>query len=83
MIKRKFGWANVEVPIIGQGTWMIESGGGIGHRNNNNKQLAIKTVQTGLELGMTILTPQRCMETEEQRNWLGKPFRQLSEKSCF
>jgi aryl-alcohol dehydrogenase-like predicted oxidoreductase len=24
MIKRKFGWTNVQVPVIGQGTWMIE-----------------------------------------------------------
>ena len=24
MSKRKFGWTGVEVPIIGQGTWMID-----------------------------------------------------------
>jgi aryl-alcohol dehydrogenase-like predicted oxidoreductase len=52
MIKQKFGWANVEVPIIGQGTWLIESNGGIDRRNNNS-QLAIKTLQMGLDLGMT------------------------------
>jgi aryl-alcohol dehydrogenase-like predicted oxidoreductase len=50
MIKRKFGWTGVKVPIIGQGTWLIESGG-IGRRNDNS--LAVKTLQLGLELGMT------------------------------
>ena len=43
MIKRKFGWTNVDVPIIGQGTWLIENG-------VDNQ--AIKTLQTGLDLGM-------------------------------
>ena len=53
MIRRKFGWTGVEVPIIGQGTWLIDSGsGGIGRRNSDNS-LAVKTLQLGLELGMT------------------------------
>lgn len=52
MIKRKFGWTNVEVPIVGQGTWLIE--GVIGHlRRNNNNQPTIKSLQRGIELGMT------------------------------
>jgi diketogulonate reductase-like aldo/keto reductase len=52
MIRRKFGWTSVKVPIIGQGTWLIGSGGGIGrHRNDNS--LAVKSIQLGLELGMT------------------------------
>ncbi len=49
MIKRKFGWTDVNVPIIGQGTWMIEG-------NNNNKDTesrAIETLKLGLDLGMT------------------------------
>ena len=52
MIKRKFGWTNVDVPIIGQGTWLIENGNTI---NNNNKDYisAIKTLQVGLDLEMT------------------------------
>jgi diketogulonate reductase-like aldo/keto reductase len=56
MIRRKFGWTGIEVPIIGQGTWLIEDsgggGGGIGRRNSDNS-LAVKTLQLGLELGMT------------------------------
>lgn len=49
MIKRKFGWTNVDVPIIGQGTWLIENGDG----SNSYGSLAIKTLQIGLDLGMT------------------------------
>ena len=53
MIKRKFGWTDVEIPIIGQGTWLIEDGSGHLRRNNNNNQIAINTLRIGLELGMT------------------------------
>lgn len=54
MIKRKFGWTDVEVPVIGQGTWLIESSGSghLRHNNSNNNQIAIKTLQLGIELGM-------------------------------
>ncbi|MBA3977370.1 MAG: aldo/keto reductase [Nitrosopumilus sp.] len=54
MIKRKFGWTDVQLPIIGQGTWLIEdnSGGG-GQYRRNDTQLAVKALQLGLELGMT------------------------------
>jgi aryl-alcohol dehydrogenase-like predicted oxidoreductase len=44
MINRKFGWINVDVPIIGQGTWLIE---------NDNDNRAIKTLQMGHDIGMT------------------------------
>ena len=44
MIKRKFGWTNVDVPIIGQGTWL---------NDNDKDNRAIKTLQIGLDLGMT------------------------------
>ena len=47
MIKRKFGYTNIDVPIIGQGTWMIE---GTNHRDTYN--LTIESLQLGLDLGM-------------------------------
>ncbi len=47
MIKRKFGWTDVKVPIIGQGTWMIEGD------NKNIETRAIETLKLGLDLGMT------------------------------
>jgi diketogulonate reductase-like aldo/keto reductase len=47
MIKRKFGWTDVNVPIIGQGTWMLEG------NNKDTKSRAIKTLKLGLDLGMT------------------------------
>jgi len=46
MIKRKFGWTNVDVPIIGQGTWLIDN-------DNDKDNRAIKTLQIGIDLGMT------------------------------
>jgi diketogulonate reductase-like aldo/keto reductase len=46
MIRRTFGWTGVEVPVIGQGTWMIE-----GHRDAEAR--AIQTLRLGLDLGLT------------------------------
>jgi diketogulonate reductase-like aldo/keto reductase len=51
VIKYKFGWTNVDVSVIGQGTWMMIEG-------NNDLQKyesAIKSLQLGLDLGMTHL----------------------------
>jgi diketogulonate reductase-like aldo/keto reductase len=45
MINRKFGWTNVDVPLIGQGTWLID--------NDDDDSRAIKTLQIGLDFGMT------------------------------
>lgn len=47
MLKRKFGWTNIDVPVIGMGTWEIE---GSSHAAN---RLAIEALQLGLDLGMT------------------------------
>ena len=45
MIQRKFGWTGVDVPIIGQGTWMIDGDSEVESR-------AIQTLRLGLDLGM-------------------------------
>ncbi|MGH9979997.1 MAG: aldo/keto reductase [Nitrososphaeraceae archaeon] len=45
MIQRKFGWTGVDVPIIGQGTWMIDDDSEVESR-------AIQTLRLGLDLGM-------------------------------
>lgn len=45
MINRKFGWTGVEVPIIGQGTWMIDG-------DPEKESRAIQTLGLGLDLGM-------------------------------
>jgi diketogulonate reductase-like aldo/keto reductase len=44
MIERKFGWTGVDVPIIGQGTWMIDGDSEVESR-------AIQTLRLGLDLG--------------------------------
>jgi diketogulonate reductase-like aldo/keto reductase len=44
MINRSFGWTGVQVPVIGQGTWMIESA---------RQKRAVESLRLGLDLGMT------------------------------
>jgi diketogulonate reductase-like aldo/keto reductase len=43
MRTRPFGWTGVPVPVIGQGTWMIES----------DPRAAVEALRAGLDLGMT------------------------------
>jgi diketogulonate reductase-like aldo/keto reductase len=43
---RRFGWTGVEVPILGQGTWMLE-----GRRGTESE--ALDALRQGLDLGMT------------------------------
>lgn len=46
MIKKKFGWTGVRVPVIGQGTWMIEG-------NPKKESRVTETLRLGMDLGMT------------------------------
>ena len=46
MIERKFGWASVKLPVIGQGTWMIEG-------DYATERRAVHALRTGLDLGLT------------------------------
>lgn len=46
MISRKFGWTGVDVPVIGQGTWMMEG-------RRGTEQDAVDALKAGLDLGMT------------------------------
>jgi len=46
MLERKFGWTDVKVPVIGQGTWMLEG-------NGDTRRRAIEALRLGLDLGLT------------------------------
>ncbi|HWB85211.1 MAG TPA: aldo/keto reductase [Bryobacteraceae bacterium] len=46
MIAKHFGRTGVEVPVIGQGTWMIEG-------DTNKERRAIEALRLGLDLGLT------------------------------
>jgi diketogulonate reductase-like aldo/keto reductase len=46
MPKRGFGWTGVQVPVLGQGTWMLEG-------KRGTERAAADALKTGLDLGMT------------------------------
>jgi diketogulonate reductase-like aldo/keto reductase len=47
LLRRKFGWTGLDVPMIGMGTWMIE-----GRRSKDAERQAIEALLLGLHLGM-------------------------------
>ncbi|AFU60218.1 aldo/keto reductase [Candidatus Nitrososphaera gargensis Ga9.2] len=47
--KRKFGWTGVEVPVVGQGTWMIEGN----TAPVASRRHAVEALRLGLDLGLT------------------------------
>jgi diketogulonate reductase-like aldo/keto reductase len=46
LLRRKFGWTGLDVPVIGMGTWMIEG------RSRDAERRAIEALRLGLDLGM-------------------------------
>lgn len=46
LLNRKFGWTDLDVPVIGMGTWMIEG------RSRDAERRATEALQLGLDLGM-------------------------------
>ncbi|HSW49368.1 MAG TPA: aldo/keto reductase [Bryobacteraceae bacterium] len=46
MLSKVFGWTGVEVPVVGQGTWMIEG-------SRESERRAVAALRAGLDLGMT------------------------------
>ncbi len=46
MLRRRFGWTGLDVPVVGMGTWMIEG------RSRAAEQRAVEALKLGLDLGM-------------------------------
>ena len=46
LLRRKFGWTDLDLPVIGMGTWKIES------RGRDAQPTAIEALRLGLDLGM-------------------------------
>src|ERR1017187_8405208 len=46
MTQRPFGWTGVQVPVIGQGTWMIEG-------SADAERRGIDALRAGIDLGLT------------------------------
>jgi diketogulonate reductase-like aldo/keto reductase len=46
LLRRKFGWTGLDVPVIGMGTWMIEG------TSRDAERPAIEALHLGLDLGM-------------------------------
>jgi diketogulonate reductase-like aldo/keto reductase len=46
LLRRKFGWTGLDVPVIGMGTWMIEG------RSRDPERRATEALRLGLDLGM-------------------------------
>jgi diketogulonate reductase-like aldo/keto reductase len=46
MTQRPFGWTGAQVPVIGQGTWMIEG-------SADAERRGIEALRTGIDLGLT------------------------------
>jgi len=45
-MKHRFGWTPDEIPLLGQGTWMIEQ---------NGREQAVAALRFGVEQGMTVI----------------------------
>jgi len=57
MIRRKFGWTSVEVPVIGQGTWEIR---------HESEPGAIEALGLGLDLGLTHIDTAESYDRAEE-----------------
>ena len=47
MTQRPFGWTTAQVPVIGQGTWMIEG-------SAEAERRAIDALRVGIDLGLPV-----------------------------
>ena len=79
MIKLKFGWTNVDVSIIGQGTWMIENSGD----SNSKNLLAIKALQLALDLGMNHIDTAEMYGNGKAEELVGQAIEDEEERHIF
>lgn len=57
MERRRFGSTNRDVPVIGQGTWYIDSG---------DRAAAVAALRRGIDLGMTHIDTAEMYDTAEE-----------------
>src|ERR1700678_946935 len=65
MIKRPFGWTNVEVPVIGQGTWMIEG-------DPDGETRAVETLCWGLDRAPPNIDAAEMYGDGRGENWVAE-----------
>ncbi len=76
MVRKPFGWTGVEVPVIGQGTWMIEG-------SHDAERRAVAALQLGLDLGMTHIDTAEMYGNGGPRNWWAKRSRAAARRSSW
>lgn len=73
MTERAFGWTGVQVPVIGQGTWMIEG-------DARQERSAVEALQAGIELGMTHIDTAEMYGQGRAEELVGEAIRGCREK---
>lgn len=73
MTSRDFGWTGVQLPVIGQGTWMIEG-------DRAAERGAIEVLRAGIELGMTHVDTAEMYGDGRAEELVGEAIRGCREK---
>lgn len=56
---------DVSLPAIGQGTWYMGE-------DASQRKTEVAALRAGIELGLTLVIPPKCMPMAVPKKWLGK-----------